>query len=420
MQTDSTHHHTDICIVGGGLTGMMMAVALSHTGYQITLLDQSDGNKSGQDGRTTTIHAAGQRMLTALDIWPHMSAPAAPVNAIHVATGPARSGLAARQRTPFDLSWHGEDQPLGYVVDNGALFDGLTSALAQKNITHITDRTITEMTQQGGRAQLCATSTKPANDTFNIECQLVVGCDGGNSPLRRNAGLRTLSTESGQTAIVAVLQLAKSHEDAAYQRFLRSGPVALMPMAGRRASLVWTLPDADAAQLLTCETEEFNSAVSGAFGDYLGFLALDGPRLKWPLRPSYTPTITAPNLVLAGDAAHAIHPLAGQGYNLALADAAVLADILVAAHKRGLPAGHSSSLVDYAAGRRQEIAAMTAATAGLNALFSKAPERLAGIAGLGMGLLNRTVFKKTLSQIAMGGVLATAALLDGKLPNGRA
>ena len=123
--------------------------------------------------------------------------------------------------------------------------------------------------------------------------------------------------------------------------------------------------------------------------------------------------------MLAGDAAHAIHPLAGQGYNLALADAAVLADILVAGHRRGLPAGHSSSLADYAAGRCQEIAAMTAATAGLNALFSTAPARLAGVAGLGMGLLNRTVFKKTLSQIAMGGILAKAALLDGTLPSGR-
>ena len=419
MHTDRTHHHTDICIVGGGLTGLMMAVALSHTGYQITLLDQSNGHKPSQDGRTTTIHAAGQRMLATLDIWPHMSAPAAPVNAIHVATGPARSGLAARQRAPFELSWQGEKYPLGYVVENGALFDGLTHAITQTNITHITDRTITEMTHQGGRARLHAATINDTDEMLEIDCQLVVGCDGGNSPLRRNAGLRSLSTEAGQTAIVAVLQSAKSHEDAAYQRFLRSGPIALMPMAGQRISLVWTLPDAEAERLLICDTEAFNSAVSAAFGDYLGFLSLDGPRLKWPLRPSYTPTITAPNLVLAGDAAHAIHPLAGQGYNLALADAAVLADILVAGHKRGLPAGHSSSLADYAAGRRQEIAAMTATTAGLNALFSTAPARLAGVAGLGMALLNRTVFKKTLSQIAMGGILAKAALLDGTLPNGR-
>jgi 2-octaprenyl-6-methoxyphenol hydroxylase len=160
----------------------------------------------------------------------------------------------------------------------------------------------------------------------------------------------------------------------------------------------------------------FEAACLEAFGPSLGYLRLAATRLAWPLRPSWRRRISAPGLILAGDAAHAIHPLAGQGYNLALADAAVLADLLVEGRRRGLPASHLSLRRAYEAARWRERAAMTMATSGLNRLFSHAPAGVRRLAGLGFAMLDRLPVKSVFSDIAAGGQLAEAALLEGRLP----
>jgi 2-octaprenyl-6-methoxyphenol hydroxylase len=167
---------------------------------------------------------------------------------------------------------------------------------------------------------------------------------------------------------------------------------------------------------LTVDETTFEAACLEAFGPGLGYLRLAAKRLVWPLRPSWRRRITAPGLVLAGDAAHAIHPLAGQGYNLALADAAVLADLLIENRRRGLPASHLSLRQAYAAARWRERAAMTMATSGLNSLFSNAPAGVRRLAGLGFAVLDRLPVKTIFSDIAAGGQLAEAALLEGRLP----
>ena len=244
---------------------------------------------------------------------------------------------------------------------------------------------------------------------------MVVACDGANSKLRDYASIRTFREPHRQTAIIANLISEQAHENTAFQRFLPGGPIALMPHGERRVSLVWSLPKDEASRVLTLDEDEFAKLVLKVFGKTLGGLRLDGPRLSWPLQPTITRKMTSHNLVLAGDASHAIHPLAGQGYNLALGDAAVLADCLAHANQRGLNAGHQSIRSDYSARRRLEVTAMTAMTSGLNQLMSFQP-KMAKIAGAGMGLVNRSPLKALLQISAMGGQLTRANLLEGRLP----
>ena len=246
-------------------------------------------------------------------------------------------------------------------------------------------------------------------------CQLVVACDGANSKMRDFASIRTFGEPHRQTAIVANLTSELAHRNTAFQRFLPKGPIALMPHGVQRLSLVWTLPKNEAAKILTLDEDSFSRLVVTSFGTTLGELKLNGPRLSWPIKPVISRKMTSPHLILAGDAGHAIHPLAGQGFNLALGDAAVLADCLANAYGRGLNAGHSSVLREYAARRRLEVTTMTAITSGLNQLMSFQPT-IAKVAGVGMGLINHSPLKTLLKKTAMGGLLARASLLEGHLP----
>ena len=439
--------NTEICVVGGGLTGMMMAVALAHTPYKICLLDRSTGTNPPADGRTTTINLASQKMLAALGVWDHLSNAPTPIYAIHVASGMTNgitngitSGITgnnardsgarqARRRNGFDLIWDtrqsanpdfAEPEPMGFVVDNSDLFAALKTTLEgikkTQEITHLTGFSVSGMSIGDGRAII---GLDP--DNAPITCDLVIACDGANSQLRRGANLRQIKESrlpghKEQTAIVALIKAERPHDNAAYQRFLPDGPIALMPLDDTMLSLVWTNGAGTADDLLAMSEDEFNKSCSAAFGPALGSLTLAGDRLKWPLAPAITPQMTRPHLALAGDAAHAIHPLAGQGYNLALGDAAVLVDALVQAHARGLSAGHSSILVDYAAGRRGEIAAMSSLTSGLNLMLSQQSGGITSLLSMGMKMLNATGLKSVFVKIARGGVLTKASLLDGNLP----
>lgn len=416
----------DVTIVGGGLTGLMMTAVLAYTGARITLIDRAPANASMPDERTTTINVAGVRMLEALGVWQRMDQLPSPVMRIAVAEGAAPTGLAARRRGNADLDWTSDDGPMAHVVNNASLLRALAATVAEMarefDITIYQATTVTDFTARGagktqtGQPRTNLTLRSAKGDEQLISTDLVVACDGARSPLAKAAGLSRSEEAQIQTAICTTLVTERHHQDAAYQRFLASGPFALMPGPGHEMSLVWTLPNAEADRLLGVDQTEFEAACISAFGASLGYLHLAGARLAWKLQPGIRRRITSQGLVLAGDAAHTIHPLAGQGYNLALTDAAVLADLLCANFGRGLPASHASLRADYERDRRNEIMAMSLATSGLNRLFYKTPSVLRRMAGVGFSVLNRLPVKSQLSDIARGGQLADARLLRGKLP----
>ena len=404
----------DIVVVGGGLTGLITALTLSHSPFQVAHIQCPHGNGDGETIRTTTISASGKRMLETLGVWQHLTAVPTPIESLKVADGEPSAGTKARRGNAFDLEWQDEDEPMAFVVANAALLAALERHMRNADVERLTDRTVAGSTIVNKQAHLTLVNDKGVIE--RVICDLVVGCDGPNSLLRKSAGIMQHRLPHRQTAVVALLSTEQPHSNAAFQRFLASGPIALMPLTNNLMSLVWTLPKQEASRYQACDVNEFNMAITAAIGDELGFLKLQSDRLVWPLKPAFIANPTADNLILAGDAAHVIHPLAGQGYNLALGDAAVLLDILCAASARGLPASHLSVLADYRHKRQIEVGAMSIATTSLNALFTTMPSSIARIAGLGMSLLNRSPAKSVFSAIARGGILAQANLLAGKLP----
>ena len=409
----------NIAVIGGGLTGLMMARALSATGAHILLVDRSSGADGIPDERTTTINAAGMRMLQTLGVQDNLQQDATPIMRIAVAEGAPLSGLAARRRPNSDLSWQAGDTPMAYVVGNADLQSALTRTLGENSdfygsIEILSGATLTGMARHAGGMQLDI--EEAGGQLSDRNADLVVACDGNNSKVAGFANLAARQEQTFQTAIVSILRAERDHENTAFQRFLPTGPFALMPMSGQHLSLVWTLPDDTAQTLLAADDQAFEAACLDAFGQSLGYLHLAGQRLAWPLRPSLRRRIAAAGVVLAGDAAHALHPIAGQGYNLALADAAVLADCLALARTRGLSSGHPSIWQSYEAARRTERLAMSAATSGINQLFARSPAFVRRMAGAGFAVLDKTPVKSVFSRIAEGGELADAALLRGQFP----
>ena len=432
----------DIVIVGGGLTAQIMARALAHSGYEITcvtrpapLASPAHSETRERDTRTTTIHAAGQRMLEALGIWALCTPKAEPITHIYVGADnvdhdwPLKftSGTGTSSANMAGTNSFGDKaaisaNPMAYTVDNQALIDALATHKAAKDITTIeADITSIDFSSETPKLQL-QTGTI-------LSCDLVIGCDGAGSFTRQEAGLKMWPRTTNQKAIVTRIRAEHHHKQAAYQRFLPEGPLAFMPLKDNMLALVWSLSEARADALLAADDADFEAALNRDFGPELGHLSLsqtdDNIRQIWPLRPTIIPQLTAKGLVLAGDAAHALHPLAGMGFNLALADMAVLADILHDSYHRGLPAGHAANLSYYTHRRRPEILAMSAVTEGLNRLFSYnalghnhyGAAHLSRLAILGMRLIGKSRLNTQISKLAMGGILSSAKLLDGILPD---
>ena len=404
----------DIVVVGGGLTGLMTALTLSHSPFTVKHLQRQKADDDEEKIRTTTISAAGKRMLETLGVWQKLAGAATPVKALRVADGDAMTRIKARRSRTFTLEWQDMDKPMAFVVPNATLLAALEHQMRSTNVERLNDRTVDNFFSIKNQANLRMADSKLKTD--RVICDLVVGCDGHKSKLRESAGIRQRILPHTQTAVVALVATEHPHQNTAFQRFLNSGPIALMPMGENLMSLVWTLPKKQALQQQAYSVDEFNHACAEAFGDELGLLSLQSDRLLWPIKPAFVTNPTANNLILAGDAAHVIHPLAGQGYNLALSDAAVLLDILCDTYARGLPAGHISVLSCYRQKRWLEVGAMSFATTGLNSIFSTMPSGISKIAGLGLTLLDRSSTKSIFLAIARGGKLAQSSLFAGKLP----
>ena len=398
----------DVMIVGGGLSGLTSALALAQCGFQVALSDREPEDvmrRADRDGRTTAIAASGSAMLEALGIWENLAADAEPILDIRVSDGDSRHFLHYDHREVGDL-------PMGHIIENALLKRALFDAMKNHaGIAYLPGAGIRDLEAEPGHLNA------DLDNGHRHRARLLVGADGRASQVRQLAGIRVTRLDYGQTSLVFTVEHSRPHRGVAHERFLPGGPLAFLPMAENRSSVVWTERTATARSLLALSDTDLAGALSARFDDCLGAIKIVGARWSFPLSLVNAERQTAPRLVLVGDAAHGIHPIAGQGFNLGLRDIAALADEVTGAARLGLDIGGPEVLRRFQAARRFDTMTLVLATDGLNRLFSNDIAPLRALRSGGLGLVNRIPpLKKLFMRHAMGVLGELPSLLQGRLP----
>jgi 2-octaprenyl-6-methoxyphenol hydroxylase len=402
----------EVLVVGGGLVGGTLAVLLANAGLKVILVDRADpaaGLDAAFDGRASAIALATHRVLVAAGLWDDLGTRSSPIRDIRVADAGSLLFLH------YDHSLVGT-APFGYMIENRHLRQALYRAQqAAGNLTVVAPAEITAMDLAPVGASLTLA------DGRTLTAGLIVGADGRGSRTRGWAGIRATGWDYGQTGIVCTVDHEQPHGFVAHEHFLAAGPFAILPIKGEagreeyQSSLVWTERDALAPALMALSDDDFLAELALRFGDFLGSLALVGPRWSYPLSLLVAERATAPRFVLAGDALHGMHPIAGQGLNMGLRDVAVLAEVLADAGRLGLDLGSAAVLEDYERGRRFDNSLMLGMTDALNRLFSNAVPPLRLARDLGLGAVNALPeVKKYFMRHAMGEVGALPRLMRGE------
>jgi 2-octaprenyl-6-methoxyphenol hydroxylase len=404
----------DVAVIGGGLAGLTQAIALARHGLSVAVIDREDPARAlaaGFDGRVSAIALASQRMLAGIGLWAHVSE-AQPMWDIRVSDGDSLLFVHYDHR---DLG----DQPFGYMVENRVMRQAQQGAIAElPGLDLMAPMTAARIDY--GAAGSGAPARLVLADGRQIEARLVIGADGRQSAIRQQAGIRTLNWSYNQTGIVCTVGHELPHDGVAQERFLPAGPFAILPMTDavdgtHRSSLVWTEPTQRAAAIMALNDADFAAEMRQRFGDGYGETRILGPRWSYPLTFLLAQRYTDHRLALIGDAAHGIHPIAGQGLNLGLRDIAALTEALVDAKRLGLDIGRVDVLERYERWRRFDNVALSAVTDGLTRLFSNdiAPIRIAR--DLGLGVVERIPpLKKLFMRHAMGDVGQLPRLLRGE------
>lgn len=380
-------HDKDVIIVGGGLAGGLAAVALAHSGLEIAVIDSEAPRRMRElafDGRTTALAYACARVFRRLGLWPAIEPEAEPILDILVSDGRARGRFTEGARSPFHLHFDSRElengEPLGWIIENRVLRDAIFEGIAQSSATElVAPERVTGVVYEPAAAHVSLASGK------TLSAPLVVGADGKKSALRREAGIRVSAWNYDQSGIVVTVAHERPHNGVAHEFFLPSGPFAILPLTNNRSSLVWTERASEAPAYLALDDAAFTRAVTDRFGDFLGKVSLASPRWSYPLSLHLSHKFIAPRLALIGDAAHAVHPIAGQGFNLGVKDIAALADVLEEHAGLGLDIGSLGVLEDYQRWRRFESSTLALGMDTLNRLFSNdfTPLRLARDIGMG-------------------------------------
>lgn len=382
----------DVIIAGAGMAGATFALAAAQGGLKVVLVDPQPFSAQLAptfDGRSTAIAFSTFRMLDALGVGEALRPHACRMDRILVTDGRrpgAASPWASSAFLRFDADEIGDrtdGEPLGYMVENRRIRAALAEAITAAGI------------EVRAPAEVAAVEAGPARTTVTLadgrtlEAPLVVGAEGRGSRVRREAGVETVGWTYGQSGVVATVSMGRDHGNVAHEYFLPSGPFAILPLTERRASLVWTETTRRAEALKAASDEAFHAHLMRRFGDFLEDVSVVGPRFVYPLSLQLAEQLTAPRTALIGDAAHAVHPVAGQGLNMGLKDAAALAEVLVEAVRLGEDIGSETVLDRYARWRRFDNAALAAGFDGFVRLFSNdlAPVRLAR--DLGIAAVNR-------------------------------
>ena len=378
---DKAVYESDVLIVGGGLAGMPLALALAQGGLSVTLVDALDpatATGAGFDGRVSAIAFSSCRMLKRLDVIKHLDGQMQPINDIVVSDGRVR-GPGSSLFLHFDHTEIG-DEPLGNLVENRHMRIALQKAVGEASGIRLIAPNAVKHVAYG--AQVVATLA----DGSVVKARLCLAADGRNSPTRLAAGIKTVGWDYGQTGIVTTVEHERPHEGVAQEYFLPGGPFAILPMVGNRASLVWTERHDAARTILALDDDAFADEMRARFGDYLGPCRPVGPRWSYPLSLQLARDYVRPRLALVGDAAHAIHPIAGQGLNLGWRDVAAAAEVIIEAARLGQDIGALDVLERYQRWRRFDNVSLSLLMDGLNRLFSNdiGPLRLARDVGLGV------------------------------------
>jgi len=333
------------------------------------------------DGRVSALAYASVRMLSALGVWENLAPHAQPIREILVT-----DGKAGQPASPFSLHFDAQEvgaDSLGHIAENrhtrAALYQAVDTAA---NLELVAPAMVKSLTVDAGGA-VARLSTGE-----EIAAQLVVAADGRESPLRAQMGVQVIGWSYPQTGIVATVEHERPHNGVAYEHFLPSGPFAILPMTGNRSSLVWTETRTKVPGLLALDEAGFNAELARRFGAHLGATKSAGPRWSYPLSFHLARDFVRPRFALAGDCAHGIHPIAGQGLNLGLKDAAALAEVLLDAARLGRDIGALDTLKRYERWRRFDSFALAASTDALNRLFSNDIAPLRHLRDLGLGIVD--------------------------------
>jgi 2-octaprenyl-6-methoxyphenol hydroxylase len=402
MQVERRAERIDVLIGGGGVAGLALAVALRRglgESFSVLVADPAL-DRAATDPRASAIVAAARRLFESIGVWQRIAGEAQPI--LDMTVTDSRLADAVR---PVFLSFEGEveeGEPFAHMVENAplqaALLEAaraagvLLQAAAVGNFNNGTDRMRIELA-----------------DGAQLAARLLVAADGAHSSIRERAGIANYGWAYGQSAIVTTVAHERDHGGRAQEHFLAGGPFAILPLKQRRSSIVWTEREREAARIVALDDGEFHAELERRFGLELGEIAVAGPRRSYPVGRSVARAFVAERLALLGDAAHVIHPIAGQGLNMGLKDVAALAETIADAVRLGLDPGALGVLERYQRWRRFDTMAMSLATDGLNRLFSNHSDILRFARDLGLGVVDRLPSVKRL-------FIREAAGLSGELP----
>lgn len=343
----SEYVEVDLAIVGGGLVGASLALALRPTGLRVALIEGVAPDAATQpsfDDRTTALGNGTRRVFESLGVWSEMVGEAAPIREIHVSDA-GRAGFARLDAREHDID------AFGYVITNRSMGRALNAALAEHvSLERRMPARCTSVTFGDDGVLL---NTEPGEQP--LRARLVVAADGANSLVRSAAGLEASVEDYQQVAIVAHVASSRPADGTAYERFTSTGPFAVLPLHDGHYGIVWTLSAADAEEVLALSDADYLARLQLAFGWRIGRLLRVGRRQAYPLRLTRAAAVTAERCVLIGNAAQALHPVAGQGFNLGLRDAVTLAELLADAKReqRGVDVGSAGLLAEFA--RRRSV-----------------------------------------------------------------
>ncbi len=400
-------HDTDIVIVGGGLNGPALALALSQSGLSVTIVDalpEPVRKNAAFDGRAYALALASVRLLRAIGVWEKIADQTQPMLEIKVSDGRAGAGPLSPFHLHFDHA-ELEEGPMGHMCEDRVLRPALLASMKEApGITRISGDAVTAQMITAGGAELTLDSGKV------LRTRLIVGADGRASGTGARAGIQRTGWGYGQTALVCAIAHELPHHGIAHQFFMPPGPLAILPLPGNVSSIVWSESDKTAAEFTTLSDADFLHVLRPRFGDFLGEISLTGKRYTYPLGLTVANSFVAPRVVLVGDAAHGMHPIAGQGLNAGLRDVAALHQVLTDALQRGEDLAAPDVLERYQRWRRFDVAALAMTTDLSNRLFSNDNPFLRAVRDLGMGAINAAApVRRALMREAAG--------LTGDLPD---